>query len=420
MFAVILGAGLFLILAEVKFTQLLLLMAVLVFLLPFLLGSVTVAEVRAGIGQLRTIPVLKKLDSIKLFEKKDQKSDAKPAAAPPKVSQDLQPAKKDAPGAPGKGKGIGSRMKGILDSISSLGAVIRERRQRGKKPEEIEKLLDSAVLEKVPRVSPAVSSGGAGTSASGVAVPGPSSRAGTNEDPFFSLSNDEFDPGLLEGLEDIDPPSAGSGPVETSSHPSGDAVPGASVDALDAEAAAILQANAGIPEDPESLPAPGEDDGISDDLGDLDSLSLDGIEFDDEESAAPAAPAAAASASAPGDSAPAPVKAVPESGPGVMEVKADWIQSDGINLQDEISTQADMAAFSSGSGTDDDLLSSLASDIKHVAKQVDISLVRDLKDFRAPAKDIEDELSALQKRLNAIPRPQEKTEPAPKNTNSRG
>ena len=49
-----------------------------------------------------------------------------------------------------------------------------------------------------------------------------------------------------------------------------------------------------------------------------------------------------------------------------------------------------MASFAGGaSGTDEDLLSSLASDVKHVAKEQNISLLRDLKDFKAPATAIE-------------------------------
>ena len=39
------------------------------------------------------------------------------------------------------------------------------------------------------------------------------------------------------------------------------------------------------------------------------------------------------------------------------------------------------------------MLSSLASDIKYVKKEQNVSLLRELKDFKAPATDIEKELS---------------------------
>ena len=79
-------------------------------------------------------------------------------------------------------------------------------------------------------------------------------------------------------------------------------------------------------------------------------------------------------------------------------VNADWIASDapkGADLPgDEISTQDDMSSFAGGaSGSDADLLSSLASDVKHVTKEKNTSLLRDLKDFKAPATDIENELN---------------------------
>ena len=53
-----------------------------------------------------------------------------------------------------------------------------------------------------------------------------------------------------------------------------------------------------------------------------------------------------------------------------------------------------------GSGGDEDLLSSLASDVKHVKKEQDLSLLRELKDFRAPAAEIEKELGGMYERMN--------------------
>jgi hypothetical protein len=72
-----------------------------------------------------------------------------------------------------------------------------------------------------------------------------------------------------------------------------------------------------------------------------------------------------------------------------------------------------MASFASasGSGSDEDLLSSLASDVKMVKKEKNISLLRELKDFKAPADEIENELKDMFGRMNVIQKPKEKTEP---------
>jgi hypothetical protein len=63
-----------------------------------------------------------------------------------------------------------------------------------------------------------------------------------------------------------------------------------------------------------------------------------------------------------------------------------------------------MAAFASNSGADEDLLSSIASDVKHTKKDRDVSLLRELKDFKAPAEEIEKELMLVSERIHAVPR----------------
>ncbi len=77
-----------------------------------------------------------------------------------------------------------------------------------------------------------------------------------------------------------------------------------------------------------------------------------------------------------------------------------------------VSRQAEMASFAGGSsGTDEDLLSSLASDVKHVAKEQNTSLLRDLKDFKAPATTIENELKEIYETLNSVSDPRKKVIP---------
>jgi hypothetical protein len=74
-----------------------------------------------------------------------------------------------------------------------------------------------------------------------------------------------------------------------------------------------------------------------------------------------------------------------------------------------------MASFASGaSGTDEDMLSSLASDVKHVKKEQNTSLLRDLKDFKAPATDIESELDGIYQKMKASRGPEKKAVPGAK------
>jgi predicted nucleic acid-binding Zn-ribbon protein len=81
-------------------------------------------------------------------------------------------------------------------------------------------------------------------------------------------------------------------------------------------------------------------------------------------------------------------------------------------MEDQVSTQADMAAFAGGASSDEDMLSSLASDVKHIKKDKDISLLRELKDFRAPANEIEQELSGVYERMSSTEKNKKKTPPS--------
>jgi hypothetical protein len=393
LFAVIVVIGSVLVLFDIPLILLLPLILLVGFGTLLALGSITITEIREGLARLGKTGVLKRLNDIKFFEKKP--ADAKKALPP-------VPAKKEITKEPKKGSeakpGIAAHLSAFVSSLGSLGTVLRQRSRQEKKVEDINKLLDKTVSEKVIKPPPSVPA---------PVMPGSSGGAGTGktpdlDDPFMSMSDDEFDVGLLEGLGDDAGPMASSTVPEAESGAgglpdSGPDAPELPPPALDFSAAAgdILK-NAGG--DLEEFSGLDSSDVPEEDFGDLDSLSLDGIELD-VDSGEGSGPAPAAEVPLPDMPAPAVVPAAENSA-----VKTAWIPSDAPKdageQEDEVSTQADMAAFAGGSGGDEDLLSSIASDVKHVKKEQDISLLRELKDFRAPAAEIETELGGMYERMN--------------------
>ncbi|HII98534.1 MAG TPA: hypothetical protein HA272_04575 [Methanoregula sp.] len=417
MFCTILTVGLLLLFIDVTLIQLILLLLLLAVVLPFLLGLVTIAEVRAAYTdfreqKLKKIGILKKLDEIKLFEKKGAK---KPETLPAKTAAKpgASPAKPASPGKMPFAAQIGS----LVATFKSLGTVIGEHTRRKRKVDDINRMLDSTVSEKVEKTaaSAAAPAGGASRPVPG----GAGSGSPADADPFLSLSEDEFDSGLLDGLDEGDLASPGlfgddalspkSGLTDDMELPE----PELSMPDLEMDAAAadILKANAGDEglDEFSGLEAGGDSEA---DFGDLENISLDDVDldadFEDDDSGAlvtgsadeTAEPATAAE----------PAQAAEPSG----AVKTTWIPSDApgnANLaEDQIGMQSDMAAFASSSGgTDEDLLSSIASDVKHVTKEKDLSLLRELKDFKAPADQIEKELTEIYQRMSAVQKPKEKT-----------
>jgi hypothetical protein len=76
--------------------------------------------------------------------------------------------------------------------------------------------------------------------------------------------------------------------------------------------------------------------------------------------------------------------------------------------------QTDMSSFAAGTatGTDEDMPSSLASDIKQVKKEDDVSLLRELKDFKAPATEIEKDIMELSEQLTGLGKGEKKKIPS--------
>jgi hypothetical protein len=413
LFTVIVITGSVMILFDVPLILLIPLILAVGFVILLVLGAITVADIRTAFMRKKTknpkkISLIRRLDEMKFFEKKSVQPEKKPVSPPKK--EDLP--KSPAPRA-GDKTGIGSHLRLFFTSLGSLRTVLKERSRQAKKVEHIDALLDKTVSEKVKNSALASAGKGAGTK---ISPPGTSSGPGVKEqekdqDPFLSLSGDEFDASLLDGLDDQETPrSAASGqvpatgaqqpaPALTINEP---VIPVPSLD-ISSQAEDILKVNDGGLEEFKGLEG-GES--IDQDFSDLDNVNLDDIDPDAgmEDGTMPA----------PGSS-PSPAESP------AATVKTDWIASDapeGADLPgDEVSTQDDMSSFAGGaSGSDADLLSSLASDVKQVTKEKNTSLLRDLIEFKAPATDIENELNDIAEMMKVISHHGKKTIQPPKRT----
>lgn len=421
LFTVIVITGSVMILVDVPLILMIPIILAVGFVILLLLGAITVAEIRSvftrkKLQNLKKKGILKRLDDMKFFEKKPAQPDKKPASPAKKEEKPIIKVNKT---------GFGLHLRSFISSLGSLGTVIQQRSRHEKKVEHINELLDKTISEKVKGSALAKAGNNLNSKTSppaGTAGPGPQEHA-KDQDPFLSLSGDEFDISLLDGLEDQDSPlpgsSHGQGPspvVSVSGPDMAIAEPDIPLPPLDisSETDDILKDNAEGLEEFKGLEG-GES--IDEDFGDLDNLSLDDIDLDiDLEDETP-----------PDSGTPSPVTENPvvsppapsSPSPSTKTITTDWVPSDAPkNLdmaENEVSTQTEMASFAGGaSGSDADMLSSLASDVKRVTKEKNTSLLRELKDFKAPADDIENELKGVYETMKSVPNQKKKIIPPSK------
>jgi hypothetical protein len=413
LFTVIVITGSVMILFDVPLILMIPLILAVGFVILLLLGAITIADfksvfTRKKIKNPKKISLIQRLNGMKFFEKKSVQPDKK-QSSPAKLAE----TPKSAPQNAGNKTGTVSHLRLMLTSLGSLRTVLKERSKHTKKVEHIDELLDKAVSEKVK--SSALASAGKGVDTK-IPPSGMSGGSGVtdqekDQDPFLSLSGDEFDSSLLDGLDDQETPvSPSPGQIPSSGAPApGSAmivsqpeIPTPSLD-ISSETEDILKDNK---EGLEEFSGIEGGESMDQDFSGLDTINLDDIDLEaeiEEET-----PSAAESSPSPEDK-PAPA------------VNAAWIASDapkGADLPgDEFVTQDDMSSFAKGaSGSDADLLSSLASDVKHVTKEKNTSLLRELKDFKAPATDIENELKMVHETMKAVPNTRKKAIPLPKKT----
>jgi hypothetical protein len=446
LFATIVIVGSILILFDVPLIILIPLIIAVGFIILLALGAITVTEIKSAFGalklqNLKKTGILRRLDPMKFSGKSSPDPGAKPVPKPVKKevskqtgkpgivsrikalfpsgsSREPKPEKKEVQKETEKKPGLVSHVRTLFSSIGSLGSVIRQRSKQGKKVDDINKLLDKAVSEKVHAPPPASISKTASppvpapSGGSGGGLPGPSGEA----DPFLSLSGDEFDANLLDGLGDDSMdglsspgPDAGLPDIGDESGQSGGTdLPPPALDFSSAAGDILKENNSEGLEEFSGLDGGETPDS---DFGDLDSMSLDDLEGELGDDALSPGPETATAPEAP---------AAPPSPDNSLAVKTAWIPSDAPKdadqPEDQVSTQADMAAFASGSSSDEDMLSSLASDVKHIKKDQDVSLLRELKDFRAPANEIEQELSGVFERMSSTEKKKKKTPSSTKGT----
>ncbi|MGA2162593.1 MAG: hypothetical protein ABSG28_10440 [Methanoregula sp.] len=413
LFAVIVGTGSVLIFVDIPLIYMLPLIMAVGFLLLVLIGSITVAEIKNALSKLtlkriRHQSTLKRPDSISLSDKK----------IAPKKDAGKKKDVKNVPAKPAeKTNGIRYHLSLLASSVTSFGKILTERKKPAKKPEEINKLLERTITEKVRRGSALESAAavpaesGSNRSGAGGALP---AENGDESDPFLSLSDEELGTGLLDGLDE-----PGAEPQNTSAFPDADAgfsMPDLEMPALPDETAtdaeAILKANA----DNGSEELNGLDgvEAVDGTLEDMDNINLDDIDLGDDSGMLEPAPRVSvlpSDDSAPGSGGLNP--STPTTGTGGSKNSADDNPSDISSVTGKWSSEgslltvklednhSEISAFAAGTatGSDEDMLSSLATDIKHVKIEKDVSLLRELKDFKAPATDIEKELSEMSEQL---------------------
>jgi hypothetical protein len=376
-FAVIVATGTILIVADIPLIYLIPLILAVGFVLLLLLGAISIADLRAVFSRRQPKNLKPPLlpgqpGAVNLPEKKNAPLPA-PVPKKPDKTAGMVPEK-----LPEKPAGIRQHLGSFVTSVRSIGRIIEERGKHAKKIEDIDRLLDNTVTEKVK--GSALASAGEMTSNS-LIPPGGAGRAEqpADDDPFISLSGDELETGLLDALDENEPPSSSV----TAPEGTGPATSGESAPDLD------IPPDLEIPRLPEDVASLEGEDSMDEGFGDLDGISIEDGDLDENFETEKPAPVPQdvheppQSADASSDLVPPPpIEPLPP---------VDLISKE----EDTEGEQAEMALFDVASGRDADMLSSLASDIKHVKKELDLSLLRDLKDFKAPASEIESELKDL-------------------------
>jgi hypothetical protein len=217
---------------------------------------------------------------------------------------------------------------------------------------------------------------------SSISAPAPSGGGGKSEDPFLSLSDDELQTDLLDDLDSLDVPEEKPEKAEDLSLDLEAVTPPAEPELQGADA--ILSENASDLEEFTDLEGIEQIDNelASLDEVDLDEIQLSGLDGLDE-----------ADLSVP-DMPDGPPDAAADSPTATPDVPQFPLPQDA--LPDEPpKEEPNLAAFAGGMGGDNDMLSLLASDVKSVKVEADLSILRDLRDVKVSSEDLVTDLEGL-------------------------
>jgi|WetSurMetagenome_2_1015567.scaffolds.fasta_scaffold106098_2 hypothetical protein len=407
LFAVILIAGLVLVFLDLPLIFLLLVVIVIAFLALIINGSIKVPRLR----------VPKVSFSLKSGAKKKGKEQKSPAPLKPVKSGKNQESGMKS-GAKNSSDKTAAKKAGsfstIRDAFSSMGKAIsviagdigktrRPATAKQRDKQKIDQMLDQSVQGRAPDVR-----------SFGEANPEiiPAGKQSI-DDPFSTLVKEQMNTELLDSVkpEDEIGDLSSLNDLDLGSEMSG--VFGDDISNLDVsldsdesitidddtetdEVASILAANIGDLEGEEGE----EKDTLSNEmaLGGLEDLDIDNIDLDqelgnpDEPDMKEAKPAPSPVVSPPVSTAKASSSSS-SMGSGPLFSSAP---SSKIEAPDKTKDMGDsMLAFSSGKGMDDDLMASLKSDASGVKKDNNAPLLRDLKDVKVPAADLEKELEGI-------------------------
>jgi hypothetical protein len=423
-FVIMVGSGTVLILYNLPLVFIIALAAAIGILLIVLLSPPTAAELKSSILNIYKISFIRRQKANKPYIKRaEHKAPETEKTVELRVEPFQVPKSEDT----GQKRKFSLHPGSLFASIGSLGTILRT----GKLPErdKIEgtdrfsnktggEKAGGSALARAAELSPDSMTGnrrepgGAG---------GSSPRAGVSpsptDDPFLSLSSDELETGLLDTLEEKDTKRTGIRPDSTPADLPLPYIPGSSgvtigesdipIPPQEISAEAQEEAGSNEPDLDEFNDLEGTDS-IDQNLDELDTIDFDSVTpegdmWDEEEST--------------GETPPPPKP--PEPATPLPEPQARKEPAPPANPPPVISRvslkkddHSDMTVFTAPVSADDRMISSLADAIKTTKKTKDLSLLRELKDFKVPAKDIEKELSDLYQGLDMISERKNKTKPS--------
>jgi len=404
LFVVILVAGLVLVLFDLPAIFLVLLVMTLAVLVLLINGSIKLPKLR--------VPKIS-LSLKKGAKKNEQKPPVAQKPTKEKSGKKLEPGAKSAPSKKSGGTTPG-RFSTIRDAFSSMGkafSVIAGDIGKARKPktakqrdkQKLDRMLDQSVKGRAPDIRSL-------KEADPEIVP---SGKQSVSDPFSTLVKEQMDTELLDSegpdddlgdlssLNDLDlgaDMSGAFGDDISNMDISLDTDEGIAIDddSDNDEVASILAANMGDlgPEEE------GGTDPLSDemDMGGLEDLDINSIDLD-QELGDPDVPDKIESRPAPPPDKSPPISAQKSPVPAAASMGGSPFASAPSSRMEFMETPKDMGdsmmSFSSGKGMDDDLMASLKSDATGVKKDNNAPLLRDLKDVKVPAAELEKELEGI-------------------------